>query len=43
MENITVCIRLRPTKLKEEESIWKISEAATISSSKSKENFTYGN
>jgi len=40
MENISVCIRIRP-KIKEEETPWK-SESNTIYSAKSKETFTFG-
>lgn len=40
MENISVCIRIRP-KTKDEESPWKL-ESNTIYNSKSKESFTFG-
>ena len=40
MENISVCIRIRP-KIKEEDSLWK-SESNTIYNVKSKDNFTFG-
>lgn len=40
MENISVCIRIRP-KVKEEESLWKL-ESNTIYNIKSKDNFTFG-
>jgi len=39
MENITVCLRIKPNK--NDESIWKLSGNA-IQSHKSKEIFTYG-
>lgn len=42
MENISVCIRIRPNvKGKEEDSLWKL-EGNTIINAKSKETFTYG-
>jgi hypothetical protein len=40
MENITVCLRVRPNK-HSDESIWKI-DSNVIQSVKSKEIFTYG-
>jgi hypothetical protein len=40
MENISVCIRIRP-KIKEEDTPWKI-ESNTIFNSKTKETFTFG-
>lgn len=40
MENISVCIRIRP-KVKEEDSPWKF-ENNTIYNMKSKDNFTFG-
>ena len=42
MENITVCIRIRPQiKNREEESVWKM-DGNAIQSTRSKEIFTYG-
>jgi hypothetical protein len=41
MENITVCVRIKPNS-KDEENLWKY-ENNSIASIKSKEVFTYGN
>ena len=42
MENIAVCVRMRPRmQSKEEDSLWKL-EGKTIMSLKSKEHFTFG-
>lgn len=42
MENIAVCVRIRPRlNSKEDDSIWKL-EGNTIMSMKSKEHFTFG-
>ncbi len=40
MENISVCIRIRP-KVKDEETQWRL-ETNTLYNSKSKESFTFG-
>lgn len=40
MENISVCLRIRP-KIKEEDSLWRV-ESNTIFNIKSKETFTFG-
>jgi hypothetical protein len=42
MENIAVCVRIKPRmQLKDEDSLWKL-EGKTIMSMKSKEYFTFG-